>query len=188
MANETTGPRSPLNYRRVATQVIEQDILNGVSIDSRPSQPFFLDLITLQRLYFQSIPNAIEINPDSKFVAVESPGRNNPLYQYTGSEDTIEFTLTWFCNDESRLDVILKCKWLEALTKNDGYDNKPHIVQLIFGTLFKDSKFIVEKAPYTLGRFNREFSMLPCFAEQKVTLKRISDTNLKRSEILKYTT
>lgn len=185
MAND---PINPINYRRVATQIIEQDVLSGSSQDARPNQPFFLDLITLQRLYFQSIPSAIDINPDSKFVAIESPGRNNPLYQYTGSEDTIEFTLTWFCNDESRKDVILKCKWLEALTKNDGYDNKPHTVQLIYGDLFKDSKFIVEKAPYTIGRFNREFNMLPRYAEQKITLKRISSTNLKRTEILKYTT
>lgn len=188
MANETTGPRSSINYRRVAQQIVEQDIINGVSLELKNNQPFLLDLVTLQRLYFQTIPAGVEVNPDSKFVAIESPGRNNPLYQYTGSEDTIEFALTWYCNDESRMDVILKCKWLEALTKNDGYDAKPHTVQLIFGDLFKDSKFIVEKAPYTLGRFNREFKMLPCFAEQRVTLKKISSTNMKRTEILKYTT
>lgn len=185
MAND---PISPINYRRVATQIIEQDILNGSNQSSRPNQPFFLDLVTLQRLYFQSIPSGISVNPDSKFVAVESPGRNNPLYQYTGSEDTIEFTLTWYCNDETRADVILKCKWLEALTKNDGYDNKPHLVQLVYGDLFKDSKFLVENAQYTLGRFNREFAMLPGYAEQKITLKRVTATNSKRTEILKYTT
>lgn len=188
MADQTTGPRSTLNYRRISAQIVEQDILNGVSIQQKLNQPFILDLVTLQKLYFQTIPTVIDINPDSKFVAIESPGRNNPLYQYTGSEDSIDFGLTWYCDDESRMDVILKCKWLEALTKNDGYDNKPHIVQLIFGDLFRDSKFIVEKAPYSIGRFNREFKMLPCYAEQKITLKRISTTNLKRTEILKYST
>jgi hypothetical protein len=186
MANQQTGPTpsSPINYRKIAEDINYQDLL----LDNRVNQPFFLDLVTLERLYFQSIPNAVDVNPDSKFVAVESPGRNNPLYQYVGSEDTIEFTLTWYCNHESRRDVIIKCKWLEALTKNDGYDHRPHMVQLIYGDLFKDSWFIVEKAPYTLGRFNREFNMMPCYAEQKVTLKRAAVGSLKRTEILKYTT
>jgi hypothetical protein len=187
MADQTTGPGSGIPYRKIAQQIVDQDILNGVNIVSKPSQPFLLDLVTLEKLYFQTIPLTVEVNPDSKFVAIESPGRNNPLYQYTGSEDTIEFTLTWYCDDESRLDVILKCKWLEALTKNNGYDEKPHLVQLVFGDLFKDSKFLVEKASYSFGRFNRQFKMLPTFAEQKVTLKRVAKTNFTRTEILKYT-
>lgn len=187
MAEQTTGPGRGLPYRQIAAGIVDQDILNGVNIVSKPSQPFILDLVTLDKLYFQSIPSSIDVNPDSKFVAIESPGRNNPLYQYTGSEDTVEFTLTWFCDDPTRLDVILKCKWLEALTKNNGYDEKPHLIQLVYGDLFRDSKFLVEKAPYSLGRFNREFKMLPAFAEQKITLKRVARTNFTRTEILKYT-
>lgn len=187
MADETVGPGNGIPYRKIAAQIVEQDILNGINTRQRNNQPFILDLVTLEKLFFQTIPLEIQVNPDSKFIAIESPGRNNPLYQYTGSEDTIEFTITWYCDDPSRQDVIRRCKWLEALSKNNGYDEKPHLVQLVYGDLFKDSKFIVEKAPYKLARFNREFSMLPGFAEQMVTLKRVADRNFTRTEIIKYT-
>lgn len=149
------------------------------------NQPYILDMVTLERLFFQTIPPNLDMNPESKWATLEAPGRNNPLYAYGGSEDTLKFSITWYANSASRQDVLLKCKWLESLTKNNGYDEKPHRVKFIMGQLFQDANWIIETAPYKLGQFNREIGMLPCFATQELTLKRITVNNRTRAEILK---
>jgi hypothetical protein len=182
-----TDPIFGLPIRSLTLELLEQEIL-GYDSNQRENQPFILDLVTLKRLYFQNIPVGIEYNAESTYEAIMSPGRNNPIYQFSGSEDTLEFELTWYCNHESRLDVIMKCKWLEALSKNNGFDEPPHLVQFNFGELFSDAKFIVSGAPYKLGRFQRDYGMMPAFATQRVTLKRVTDKNRVRSNIIKYNT
>lgn len=155
---------------------------------NKANQPYILDLTTGQRLFFQTIPLDITVNPEASWVVIAPPGMNNAFYQYTGGEDSLEFTITWYADDESRQDVIRKCKWLESLTRNDGYDNPPHVVQFIFGDLFKNSKWIVFGAAYKLSNFNREVGMLPQMASQQLVLKRVSQINRTRNEILKYDT
>lgn len=156
--------------------------------NKRKNQPYILDLVTRDRLFLQTIPQSLDYDPDSSWVAIASPGRNNPLYHYTGSEDTLEFTITWFANDDDREDVLKKCKWLESLTKNNGYDEKPHAIQFIFGQLFTEAKWIVSNAKYKMSLFHRDLGMLPQLASQEVCLKRITDTNRTRLNILRVTT
>lgn len=156
--------------------------------EMKPHQPVIIDLITLERLYLQGLPHQISVEPDSQWVALETVGRNNPFYHFTGSEDIIKFDLSWYSNIASRDDVIKKVKWLESLTKNDGYDGAPHPVKLVFGDLFKASTFIVYRAPYQLGNFNREYRMLPAIAYQQIELRRITEVNLKRDKILNINT
>jgi len=163
-------------------------LVDDIIDNQKPNQPCLVNLVTLEKLYFQTIPREIRVSPESTWVAVVSMARNNPQYHYTGSEDTIEFEISWYCNHASRKDVITKVKWIEALSKNDGYGKTPPAVKFIFGDLFKNSKFIVSKAPYSLALFNREFKMMPGVAVQQVTLKRITDTNLTHSEITKIDT
>ena len=148
----------------------------------RSNQPYLVDLITLEKLAFQTIPPKIDADSGSVFAALESPGRNNPLYHYTGSEDILQFDLSWYANHESRQDVIRKCKWVYALTKSDG-DLGIHPVKLIFGDLFKNSKFIVTSALYSVSNFDREFGMMPRKATQSITLRKITETNTFHSEI-----
>lgn len=178
-------PATPINSR---LELLAHDPFGDDIFQFKENQPCLVDLTTLQRLYLQTIPKEIRNNIESTWVAIASMGRNNPFYHFTGSEDTIEFEITWYCQQESRQDVIKKCKWLESLTKNDGYDNKPPEVKFIFGDLYKDSKFIVTKAPYSLGLFSRPYMMMPTLAIQQITLKRITEDNRKRTDILKYTT
>lgn len=145
--------------------------------EQKPNQPVLIDLVNLERLYFQTIPTEIEYDPKTEWATLPSIGRNSPFYQYTGAEDTITFTVSWYSRDKDRKDVLSKCKWLESLSKPDGYENGVHPVQLIFGTMYKDSKWIVYSAPYRLRLFNRQIDMLPQLATQEITLKRISDIN-----------
>lgn len=151
--------------------------------DRKPNQPYILDLVTRERLFFQSIPDTLEYDPDSTFMAIASAGRNNPLYHYIGSEDILQFQLSWYADESSREDVIRKCKWLESLSKNNGYDEKPHEVQCVFGSLFRDAKWLMVKSRYTMRLFDRQFGMFPRLAIQDIILKRITDTNRSRTEI-----
>jgi hypothetical protein len=136
---------------------------------------------------FQTVPLELDNDPASNWAVLPSFGRNLPGYQFTSSEHIVTFDLTWYCDDETREDVIRRVKWLEALSKADGYEGSPHPIQFIFGDLYKDATFIVDKAPYKLREFNREYRMLPLLALQSVTLKKISNSNPKRFELLKTT-
>lgn len=160
----------------------QQDFSPGDN--GKPNQPYFLDLVTLERLFLQTIPKEIDYVPEATWVAIASAGRNSALYHYTGGEDKVEFEISWYGNQKDRKDVIAKIKWLESLSKNDGYDNKPHPCQFIFGDLFRDAKWQVVSAGYKMSAFNRQFGMFPQLAFQNIILKRISETNRTRADIL----
>jgi len=142
------------------------------------------------------IPKELNYNCESSFAAIRPIGRNNPNYHFTGAEDLLEFEIDWYSFESNRKDVITKCREIEALSKNDGYDNPPHRVLLKWGEdniLFRGYTFLVLKAPYRLVQFNKaqrnsqgkieSTSMLPVQAYQTVTLARITDHNLLRTEI-----
>jgi hypothetical protein len=139
--------------------------------------------IGYEYIKFQSVPPELAFESNSSFVPIATVGRNNPFYHYTGSEDILNFTLDWYANDTLRLGVIQSCKWLEALTKADGYLEEPHIVKLIWGDLFEDSTWIVTKASYRLTQF-QAIGMRPVQAYQDVELRRVIGHNRLRSEIL----
>lgn len=142
------------------------------------------------------VPRELSYQPTSKFVGIATMGRNNPHYHFTGSEDSLQFDIDWFSNQDDRKDVINSCRWIEALTKADGYKSPPHRVRLRWGNsdlLFADSVWLVTEAPYTLSDFVKSYrnkdgnivkvGMLPQQAYQKVTLKRVTNDNLRTSEI-----
>lgn len=142
------------------------------------------------------VPRELDFKPESNFVGISSFGRNNPFYQFTGAEDTLTFEIDWLSLDESREDVITYCRWIEALTKGDGYDAPPPEVILSWGhdnKLFQDYKWVVTAAPYRMKNFSKGFikgdqfinnHLLPSQAYQQVTMKRVTDDNLKSSDII----
>lgn len=145
---------------------------------------YIYDLETDEKIKIQFVPQELDYKPESNFVAIASMARNNPLYHYVGSEDTLEFTLDWYAQEESREDVIMNCKKLEALTKNDTFNKPPHRVKLIWNSkLFNDAQWLVVAAPYKLSLFQAHRSMLPQQAIQSITLKRITENNTLNEQI-----
>ena len=143
-----------------------------------------LDDPNLAELKIQFVPKVLEYNIESKFIALASMARNNPLYQYTGSEDTLEFELDWYAEDDNRQDVITKCKFLESLTKNDSFEKPPHRIKLIWGnSLFSAANWLVVSAPYKLSMFQAHKNMMPQQAYQVVSLKRITNSNSSINQI-----
>jgi hypothetical protein len=147
------------------------------------NQPYFLDMVTAEKLILQTVPLQIGYDPGQVWGTVASPGRNNPLYQYTGAEDTITFTISWYADELSREDVLRKTKWIESLSKNNGYDEKPHRVKFVMGKLFLEAYWVIISCPVNWSLFNRAEGMLPCLASQEITLKRIMTTNRSQSQI-----
>lgn len=183
MANQVDSPTYGFTNKTVANNV------TGVPSIQKTNQPYILDLITRERLFFQNIPTDLKYNPESNWGPVASPGRNNPLYQYTGGEDTLTFTLSWYADVATKDDVIKSIKWLEALGKNNGYDEKPHPLQCVWGMLYRDAKWIMHSAgPINLSLFDRAVGMLPKMASQEIILKRITTINRTRTDILSITT
>lgn len=145
-----------------------------------------VDLESGERLHFQGLPSELNINPETTWATITPFGRNNPHYHFTGSEDSIEFEVSWYAEKEDRSDVIEKCKWVESLMKADGYDGGPHLVSFIWGDLFKTHKWIVYAAPYKLSLFSKPHGMRPQLATQTITLKRVTDSNLKLRDVLEW--
>ena len=150
----------------------------------------------VDRIELSSIPHEIEYDPETKLVALYSIGRNNPRYHYTGAEDTVEMELDWYARTEHMQEVIFKCRWLEAMSKNDSYQESLHRLMVIWGNdnqLLQDDLFLVESAKYTLSNWNTGYmsgekfvstGMLPKVAKQKLVLKRVSDKQRSSADII----
>lgn len=169
-------------------KILDLDFANNVNSNTDKK---IYDYLTLP-----FVPGELNYTPESNFVGIASFGRNNPFYQFTGSEDTLTFTIDWFSDDPSREDVIFNCRWLESLTKGDGYDDVPHRVKIIWSVddrLFEDSIWLLVSAPYKLSQFVKGYrkdgevistSMLPQQAYQTVTFKKLKQYNTTTKEIV----
>jgi hypothetical protein len=154
-------------------------------------------------LQLHSVPRELKYDPSSNFVGLASIGRNNPHYNYTGSEDSLEFSIDWYCKGLDRAEVIRNCRWVEALSKSNGYQHRPPRVMIKWGNddfLFGNDFWIVTSAGYTLKDF-QDFSKgydpgtqnpsgvmysvgkLPQQATQNIVLKRVTNTNRTWKEI-----
>ena len=144
---------------------------------SSGSNTYFVDLDTGERLGLQGLPNTISMDPKSTWATIRPFGKNNPNYHFTGSEDILEIEISWFVTEETRTDVLERCKWLESATKSDGKVGRPHIFRFMFGELYQKAAWIIQQAPYELSNFDPDNGMKPKTAIQKVTLARFERRN-----------
>lgn len=162
-------------------------------------------------LVIQNRPNELKVDPTSTWAAVKSMGRNNPFYFYTGGEDTISFEISWYTMDPTnRDDVVNKCRLLESWTRANGYSAGPPVLKIQWGGsgLFEDDLFILTAAPYTLTHFQNsartgrykhnefgqrvvdsgmqvvDLKLLPNYATQTLTFKRVSTSNRTWEDII----
>lgn len=161
-----------------------------------------------QYVELQNRPWDMRVEPMSNWVSVKSMGRNNPFMVYTGGEDTITLEVSWYATDEeSRLDVLAKCRLLESWTKADGYVKSPPVLNLWWGQsgMFLNDGFILYSAQYTLSNFQatsgqpddykeqwwkyrsdelKNHGMLPTCANQTLVFKRVSGINRTHMNML----
>lgn len=137
----------------------------------------------LESLKIQTVPEQIEVQPSSTWSVIPSIGRNNPFYHYTGGEDSLRLTLDWYAVTAAKEEVIEKCRWVESLSKADGYFKGPPLVVLVFGDLYVYDTWIIESAPYRLSLFDRSAGMFPRQAYQDLTLKKVTPNNTTTEQI-----
>jgi hypothetical protein len=160
-----------------------KDVAEGPHV--RPPKLFLYNVETGERIALQTVPNELAYSVNPNWVSLTPMGRNNPLYHYTGSEDSLSLTLDWYSEEENREDVIRKCKHIESWSKNDGYDNPPPRVKLLWGNSYlNQATWVISDCEYKLSNFHYSYNMLPQQAYQKLTLLRVTETNLNWSSII----
>lgn len=88
----------------------------------------------VQYIELQTVPKELEINSEGTWAVINSMGRNTPMYHYTGSETTLQFSISWYSNDRANpQDVLAKCRLLEMWSKSNGYQQSPPLLQIMFG-------------------------------------------------------
>lgn len=159
-------------------------------------------------LTLQNRPTQLSISTESTWAAIKSMGRNNPFRMYTSGDESLSFEISWYSNDPShRDDVLKKCRLLERWTKADGYDSAPPILSIVWGNadMFSNRMYILESAPYELSNFQAaafkdiesrqkyrrgeaasliDLHLWPSCATQTLTFRRVTSENLKGDDIV----
>lgn len=142
-----------------------------------------IDIETGETLGLQGLPDELDYNPSPTWATISIPGRNAPWYTYVGSEDVLTLEISWYAKQENLKDVIAKCRWIEALTKADSYDDPPHRCRLKWGELFSEELWIVSSASYRLKNFDAAQGYRPHCATQQVVLKKWLPHNTTQQQI-----
>lgn len=139
---------------------------------------FLVDTVDLTKVELQFVPRELSFSPEAKLEAVLSPGRNNPFYHFSGAEDMLSFQIDWHAAEPSKEDVIRNCRWLESLTKADGYNGGQHPIKIVWGKLFsQDTLYLVKSAKFQVSLFDRVEGILPRQAYQDIVLVRLASYN-----------
>lgn len=154
-----------------------------------------------QFIILQNRPNEVDFRGETTWATIKSMGRNTPMYHYTGSEDIIQFNVSWFSNDPSNQDdVVNKCRLLESWSKSNGYVTSPPILKIQWGNsnLFENQSYFLSSATYTLKNFRNAYRtripgkkssiyngrLLPMVATQELIFKRVSGRNLSTMDFI----
>lgn len=158
-----------------------------------------------QRLVLQNRPHSLDFKGETSWAVIHSMGRNTQMYHYTGSEDIIQFNISWYVDDpNNREEVLTKCRLLEAWSKSNGYVSAPPLLQIEWGNadIFKDQYFILTSATYTLNNFQSAYmdhrekdrkenlypitdgGLLPSYATQELIFKRASAYSLTYEDMV----
>lgn len=179
------------------TYQVSQDIrrLNKVFIYNTHVSPY-------QYIELQNRPPSIDYRGETTWATIKSMGRNTPMYHYTGSEDIVQFNVSWYCNDpDNPAEVITKCKLLESWSKSNAYQSAPPILQIQWGNsdIFEDHYYILTSATYSLSNFRNasrqrmkssvdireDLDLYPSSATQELIFKRVSSYSLSHEDIVK---
>lgn len=153
-----------------------------------------------QYIVLQNRPTEITYQGETLWANIHSMGRNNPMYHYTGAEDTFQINVDWYCSDpDNPAEVISKCRLLEAWSKANGYIAAPPLLRIQWGAsgIFDNYEFILTSATYTLKNFQNghrdrrvkgsqfvDTKLFPMTATQELVFKRVADHNLGYGDII----
>lgn len=120
------------------------------------------DAGNMMYIQLQNKPQELDYQPQSSWADIKSMGRNVPLYHYTGSETTLQFTTSWYMPGkpgDPGFDlywVIKQCRILESWSMANGYIQAPPYLFISWGqsNLFSEHLWILQSATYKLKDFH----------------------------------
>lgn len=121
------------------------------AFDSKEERPRSLDLMYM--------PKEVRETQKTAFASLSPLGRNNPHYQFVGSEDMLEFEVDWHSQETYRKDVIRNVKWLQALNRADGWNTEPRRVKIVWSDnpmMWRDDIWILTQAPARYTQFSNK--------------------------------
>lgn len=183
-----------LSYTPSIRSTLVDSVKNQIVIINYSVSPY-------QRIAIQGAPSRVEVQPISDWVAIKSMGRNNPFMMYTGGEDSIRFEVDWYVyKDQTRKEVIRKCRLLESWSRADGYTSAPPLLKIKWGNsgIYDEDFFVLTMANYTLSNFQNahykkideyqggtvDLKLLPHCATQELEFKRVSGRNRTHLDII----
>ena len=148
-------------------------------------------------MYLDFIPKALNFDVSSNLRSIGLVGVNYPHLHYTGSHETLSFSISWYDTMADQDRVAVKCRKLEALSKADGYSSGPKKIFIDWGkwestiadssydqdydTLLGGHVYTVQSANYELKDFMQHRQsksqiinnkLRPLHATQELILKR----------------
>ena len=150
----------------------------------------------------QNRPLSFDFRGETTWATIKSMGRNTPMYHYTGSEDIVQFNVSWYCDDpDNPAEVLTKCRLLESWSKSNAYQAAPPILQIQWGNsdTFEGHYYILTSATYSLSNFRNasrqrmrgsvdireDLNLYPATATQELIFKRVSSYSLSYEDIVK---
>lgn len=151
----------------------------NTGLQTTDSKLYILDLDTQESMEIQFVPDNLSIDRKIRLNAVNIIARNLPKYQYSGGQTELDFRLDFYADEENRVSVIQRCKWLEGFTVNDKGRSPQKKLALIFGSMFRDDIWIMGEFKYKLENFDKQFGMYPkqAYVDIKLHLTTASNTS-----------
>lgn len=185
--------------------VVENNKLYGVSQDIRKLNQVIIyntNVSPYQYIVLQNRPLSFDFRGETTWATIKSMGRNTPMYHYTGSEDIVQFNVSWYCDDpDNPAEVLTKCRLLESWSKSNAYQAAPPILQIQWGNsdTFEGHYYILTSATYSLSNFRnasrqrmrgsvdirKDLNLYPATATQELIFKRVSSYSLSYEDIVK---
>lgn len=198
-----TAPRGKLFNPNGALR--ENNKLYGVSQDIRKLNQVIIyntNVSPYQYIVLQNRPLSFDFRGETTWATIKSMGRNTPMYHYTGSEDIVQFNVSWYCDDpDNPAEVLTKCRLLESWSKSNAYQAAPPILQIQWGNsdTFEGHYYILTSATYSLSNFRNasrqrmrgsvdireDLNLYPATATQELVFKRVSSYSLSYEDIVK---
>lgn len=135
------------------------------------------------RMAIQFVPKELSLDRSIDIEEIKIVGRNNPLYQYSTGTTELSFELDFYAEEESREDVIRRCRWLESFAYADGSAEPPDQLKLVFGKLFKAEVWVLKSISSKVSNFHGDRGMLPQQAYVRITLALNPKFNLKKEDV-----
>jgi len=127
-----------------------------------------------ESMEIQFVPYELNSNRKADIRDIKVVGRNNPLQQYTGGDETLSFVIEMYGDNTM---VLNRINWLKSLTHNDGYGGSFRSVKLVMGELFKYDIWNITSVQTNMNHLDRNLGWGPQRASVTISLKLDPKTN-----------